>query len=223
MTSSHPAAASCQWFAELARPLDRRSAPRLALLFLGALLARGRRTVTTWIRAAGLGDRFRSCYTAVAAAGKDADSIAARLALDVVKPLVQGAGRLTLALDDTPTPRYGPHVQGAGVHHNPTPGPAGVALPLRTRLRRPRRARPAPVVADDRPAAAGPDVRPQEGPPGDRPRASAAVPDQARAGGRPADVGEEMAGPVEEADLGLSWPTGPTPRRTSSSRRPRWG
>jgi hypothetical protein len=32
---------------------------------------------------------------------------------------------LTLALDDTPTERYGPHVQGAGVHHNPTPGPAG--------------------------------------------------------------------------------------------------
>src|SRR5262249_32594428 len=29
------------------------------------------------------------------------------------------------ALDDTPTRRYGPHVQGAGVHHNPTPGPAG--------------------------------------------------------------------------------------------------
>jgi hypothetical protein len=33
--------------------------------------------------------------------------------------------RLVLALDDTPTPRYGPLVQGAGVHHNPTPGPAG--------------------------------------------------------------------------------------------------
>jgi hypothetical protein len=33
--------------------------------------------------------------------------------------------RLTLALDDTPTQRYGLHVQGAGVHHNPTPGPAG--------------------------------------------------------------------------------------------------
>ena len=30
-----------------------------------------------------------------------------------------------LALDDTPTERYGPKVQGAGVHHNPTPGPAG--------------------------------------------------------------------------------------------------
>jgi hypothetical protein len=125
MTSSHPIAVTCQWFSRLARPLDRRSAPRLALLFLGAVLARGRRTVTSWIRAAGLSDRFQSCYIAVAAAGKRADSIAARLALEVVKPLVKGAGRLTLALDDTPTKRYGPHVQGAGVHHNPAPGPAG--------------------------------------------------------------------------------------------------
>jgi hypothetical protein len=38
---------------------------------------------------------------------------------------VAGAVRLTFALDDTPTERYGRHVQGAGVHHNPTPGPAG--------------------------------------------------------------------------------------------------
>src|SRR5947209_8015005 len=113
MTSSHPIAVTCQWFARLARPLDRRSAPRLALLFLGAILARGRRTVTSWIRAAGLSGRFQSCYIAVAAAGKRADRIAARLALEVVKPLVKGGDRLTLALDDTPTKRYGPHVQGA--------------------------------------------------------------------------------------------------------------
>jgi hypothetical protein len=125
MTSSHPLAAPCQWFARLATALDRRSAPRLALLFLGAVLARGRRTVTSWIRAAGLSDRFRSCYIAVAAAGKKAETIAAYLVLTVVKPLVSGVERLTLALDDTPTQRYGPHVQGAGVHHNPTPGPAG--------------------------------------------------------------------------------------------------
>jgi hypothetical protein len=32
---------------------------------------------------------------------------------------------LLFALDDTPTARYGPCVQGAGVHHNPSPGPAG--------------------------------------------------------------------------------------------------
>jgi hypothetical protein len=30
-----------------------------------------------------------------------------------------------VAIDDTPTQRYGPEVQGAGLHHNPTPGPAG--------------------------------------------------------------------------------------------------
>ena len=125
MTSSHPLPALCPWFARLASALDRRSAPRLALLFLGALLARGRRTVTSWIRAAGLSDQFRPCYTAVAAAGKKAEAIAASLVLTVVKPLLGGVERLTLAIDDTPTPRYGPHVEGAGIHHNPTPGPAG--------------------------------------------------------------------------------------------------
>jgi hypothetical protein len=61
----------------------------------------------------------------VAAAGKKAETIAAYLALWVVEPLLGGATRLTLAIDDTPTRRYGPCVEGAGVHHNPTPGPAG--------------------------------------------------------------------------------------------------
>ena len=125
MTSSHPTPAPCQWFARLAAVLDRRSAPRLALLFLGAVLARGRRTVTSWIRAAGLSGQYQSCYLAVAAAGKKAETIAAYLVTTVVKPLLSGVERVTLALDDTPTQRYGPHVQGAGVHHNPTPGPAG--------------------------------------------------------------------------------------------------
>jgi hypothetical protein len=125
MTSSHPTLVPCQWFVRLAGPLDRRSAPRLALLFIGAVLARGRRTVTTWIRAAGLSGRFQSCYIAVAAAGREAGSIAVRLLNEVVAPLATGPARLTLAIDDTPTRRYGPYVQAAGIHHNPTPGPAG--------------------------------------------------------------------------------------------------
>jgi hypothetical protein len=77
MTSSHPMPAPCQWFSRLASALDPRFAPRLARLFLGAVLARGSRTVTSWIRAAGLSDQFRPCYTAVAAAGKKAGTIAA--------------------------------------------------------------------------------------------------------------------------------------------------
>jgi DDE superfamily endonuclease len=125
MTSSHPLPVPCEWFSRLASALDCRSAPRLARLFLGSVLARGRRTVTTWIRAAKLSGQFQSCYIAVAAAGRRADRIARRLLTEVVRPLLKGATRLTLALDDTPTKRYGPHVQGAGIHHNPTPGPAG--------------------------------------------------------------------------------------------------
>jgi hypothetical protein len=125
VTSSHRDPAPCQWFARLAGLLDRRSAPRLVWLFLGAVLARGRRTITSWIRAAGLSRQYHRGYTTVAAAGKLADLIAARLFHEVVKPLVADLPRITLALDDTPTPRYGPYVQGAGVHHNPTPGPAG--------------------------------------------------------------------------------------------------
>jgi hypothetical protein len=59
------------------------------------------------------------------AAGKKGEAVAASLDLGVVKPLVSGANRLTLANDDTPTQRYGPQLEGAGVHHNPTSGPAG--------------------------------------------------------------------------------------------------
>ena len=128
MPSSHPLPPSCHWFSRLASALDPRSAPRLAWLFVGAVLARGRRTVTSWIRSAGLSREYRPCYTTVAAAGTRTDLIAAHLAHAVVKPLVAGADRLTLAIDDTPTERSGRHVQGAGVHHNPTPGPAGSAF-----------------------------------------------------------------------------------------------
>jgi hypothetical protein len=91
MTTSHQHSATCLWFPRLACALDRRSAPRLALLFLGAVLARGRRTVTSWIRATGLSCQYQSCYLAVAAAGKKAETIAAYLALWVIEPLLGGS------------------------------------------------------------------------------------------------------------------------------------
>jgi DDE superfamily endonuclease len=125
MSSSHTTPVRCHWFSLLSGVLDPRSAHRLAVLFVGTVLARGRRTVTSWIRAAGLSDEYRRCYTTVAAVGRRTDGMAARLVHEVVRPVVADADHLTLALDDTPTERYGPHVQGAGVHHNPTPGPAG--------------------------------------------------------------------------------------------------
>ena len=107
MPSSHPLPPSCHWFSRLASALDPRSAPRLAWLLVGAVLARGRRTVTGRIRAAGLSREFSHRYTTVAAAGKKTDLIAAHLAHEVVKPLIAGADRLTFATDDTPTERSG--------------------------------------------------------------------------------------------------------------------
>jgi hypothetical protein len=80
--------------------------------------------VTSWLRAAGITHEFRPAYTAVAAAGKRTDLMAAELAHSALRPMMDRADRLTFGIDDTPTQRYGPEVEGAGVHHNPTPGPA---------------------------------------------------------------------------------------------------
>ena len=107
----------------LAAALDARSAARLPVLLLGSLLARGRRTCTSWFRAAGIQDDFRRAYHAVAACGRRVEPVAVRL-LPALDPLL-GGDRLVVAIDDTPTERYGPEVEGAGVHHNPAPGPAG--------------------------------------------------------------------------------------------------
>lgn len=142
-------------FADLAHWLDRRSAVRVPLLLAGILFARGRRTVTSWFRAAGITDDFRQSYVTVCSVGRHTDGMAFST-LRAVSPLL-GRERLRLTIDDTPTPRYGPQVEGAGVHHNPSPGPAGekyvyghvwvtlaalaehddwgcIALPLRARL-----------------------------------------------------------------------------------------
>src|SRR5256885_700447 len=54
MTSSHPRSIPCQWFSWLAAVLDRRTAPRLALLFLGApRRAGGAGTLPLWPRLSG--------------------------------------------------------------------------------------------------------------------------------------------------------------------------
>ena len=110
-------------FSCLASWLHKRSALRLPQLLLGVLFATGRRTVTSWFRVAGITDDFRPAYTTVCAVGRHVPHMAISTFL-AVKPLLSGP-RLTVAIDDTPTPRYGPEVEGAGIHHNPSPGPAG--------------------------------------------------------------------------------------------------
>jgi hypothetical protein len=108
--------------ASMAFFLHQRHAGRLAVLLLGALFAKGRRTVTTWLRAAHVGRGFAAYYYFLAMLGRQTDFLAGLLLRSALHQLAP-QGPLLFAIDDTPSKRYGPHVQGAGLHHNPTPGP----------------------------------------------------------------------------------------------------
>jgi DDE superfamily endonuclease len=123
MVEWHLPAALVLWIADLAQPLHGRLAWRLLPLCYGLLFASGRRTVASWLRAAGVGRDFRRYYYFLGRLGRKTDWIAALLLRRAVTVIASGA-ILCLGLDDTPTKRYGPHVEGAGIHHNPTPGPA---------------------------------------------------------------------------------------------------
>jgi hypothetical protein len=111
------------WITALSQMLHARLAWRLLPLVTGMLFAQGRRTVASWLRGGGLGDDFRRYYYFLGSLGRNAKSVAALLLRRVVDVLQPG-DRILVAIDDTPTKRYGPQVEGAGVHHNPTPGPA---------------------------------------------------------------------------------------------------
>jgi hypothetical protein len=123
MPFSHLPAFLTSAFTALAHWLQKRSAARLPELLLGLLFAGGRRTVTSWFRAAGITDDFRPASTTVCAVGRQVDSLAITV-VGAVRPLLE-AKRLLVGSDDMPTKRYGPQVEGAGSHHHPSPSPAG--------------------------------------------------------------------------------------------------
>jgi DDE superfamily endonuclease len=112
-----------QWVNWLAAGLHGRSRWRLSLIILGIVFARGRRTVTTWLRAVGIQDDYADYYYFLQPLGRKARETASRL-LTLLLVRLETGPRLLFAVDDSPTKRYGPKVQGAGIHHNPTPGPA---------------------------------------------------------------------------------------------------
>jgi len=111
------------WITQLALPLQAGVAGRLVPILLGVLFAQGRQTVTAWLRAADVSQQFPRYFYFLGALGRKTKLVAAQLLRLVLGRLVRG-DRLLFVIDDTPTKRYGPKVQGAGIHHNPTPGPA---------------------------------------------------------------------------------------------------
>ena len=112
-----------EWSEWLAAGLHARNRWRLPVLLVGILFARGRRTVTTWLRAVGIRHDFADYYYFLAPLGRKTESVATQLFLLLLRhlPLPQ---RLLAVIDDSPTKRYGPKVEGADIHRNPTPGPA---------------------------------------------------------------------------------------------------
>jgi DDE superfamily endonuclease len=111
-----------EWVDVLMPLLDSRTRWRLPIVLAGLLLARGRRTVTTWLRAQGIRGDFDDYYYFLASLGCKIEPLATQLFQLLLKHLPI-RDRILIALDDTPTKRYGPKVEGAGLHHNPTLGP----------------------------------------------------------------------------------------------------
>jgi hypothetical protein len=103
--------------------MDRRIAFRLTIIVAGMLLADDRRTASAWFVASGVQDDWDRFYDCLISIGRTSTKLAMAVLGLVVQKLAPG-DRILLGMDDSPTSRYGKHVEGAGVHHNPTPGPA---------------------------------------------------------------------------------------------------
>lgn len=125
MASYHAPREWEEWSELLAAVLHGRSRWRLGVLMLGLVFGHGRRVVATWIRAAGLSDDYRDYYYFLQSVGRCWPEMGRQVFLLVIQRVAEHLPRVLIAIDDSPTKRYGPKVQGAGIHHDPTPGPAG--------------------------------------------------------------------------------------------------
>ena len=111
--------------AAMSRLLDARIAFRLPIIIAGAMLAGGRRTAASWFRAAGVHDDWDRFYECLQSVGRNAAALLLPLVIGMVKRFDPGEGGYwKIAVDDSPTKRFGRCVEAANVHHNPTPGPA---------------------------------------------------------------------------------------------------
>lgn len=113
------------WFEWLSAGLHGRSQWRLAPLLMGVLFAGGRRVVASWIRTAGVSDDYQDYYYFLQSVGQRWQELGRRVLVLVLHQVLKDQQRVLVAIDDSPTKRYGPKVEGAGIHHDPTPGPTG--------------------------------------------------------------------------------------------------
>jgi hypothetical protein len=123
MASYHAPHEWKEWSEWLAAGLDGRSRWRMPVLMIGVLFGQGRRVVASWIRVAGLSGDYQDYYYFLQCVGRCWEELGRRVLILVLRQVLKDQRRVVAAIDDSPTKRYGPKVQGAGIHHDPTPGP----------------------------------------------------------------------------------------------------
>ena len=110
----------------IAEKVRTKARPFFLSLVLGVLLSFARRrTVTQWIRAGQISDRFRLVFyhmPRIGRKGGDLFDAMLEMILETLATVIATAAEIRLVLDDSPTKRYGKKIEGAGFHHNPTPG-----------------------------------------------------------------------------------------------------
>jgi hypothetical protein len=120
-----------RWLEAVESVLHKTIAWRFKWILWGMLFAVGRKTISSWIRAAEVQGEYQRYYYAVSTFGRQAQKIS-EVTLDeicrVLGPIAKEQGFIEIVLDDSPTKRYGPKIEGAGWHHNPTPGKTDAKL-----------------------------------------------------------------------------------------------
>ncbi len=109
------------WLRPFATALGEATWRRALVLVAGALLAPGRRTVASSLRAAGLGHApgFAGYHRVLSHARWSALALAERLLALLVAAFARGGGPVVVALDDTLERRWGRRIRARGIYRDP--------------------------------------------------------------------------------------------------------
>ena len=111
-----------EWSDWLAAGMYARNRWRLPVLLTGMLLASGRRTVTTWLRTAGVSDDYQDYYYFLTSVGCNSKKIASQLVTLVLRTLPLPE-RVLLVIDDSPTKALWTESRRSRCASQPDPGP----------------------------------------------------------------------------------------------------
>lgn len=95
---------------------------RWGALMIGLLLATGSHSVARWLAAVAPAEHWSRFYSLLFSIGRKISDLCRHL-VGILLVELYPSKQVVLILDDTVLGRYGPKVQGAGLHRNPAPAP----------------------------------------------------------------------------------------------------